>query len=240
MVDDNLEAGDKEVGRLMDSHQFVEARQRCEAMLLSARPINQAVLLSNIMTCFMNEGNVEKALQAGEQAIQVIDVHRLKWLRGPDGDKAAAIRGYVRGGLARIRGQSSDGRGPNMSLSSQGLFWGAYFGAAAIGAVVGTNLRFGYDPGNPTPLWLRCPDARYLLAPVVGFLGHRMVHSLFQATPRPLAAVLGISAAATLALLFKDLVMPQPFIAIAAVIVPMVAVTLLAVTKSAAMGRPVR
>ncbi len=240
MVDDGLVPNDNEVERLMKAGEVAEARQLCQRMLRdAARPINQAVLLSNIMTCFEREGDISNAVEAGGQALQVIDSNRLNWERGPDGDKAAAIRGYVRGVLSRLTGQPADWRNPTGSWKSQGLFWAAYLAPAVVGAAIGTWIQFGYCPANPTPLALRCLDARYLLAPLCGFLGQHRMYSVLRTLGGIPTTLVGLGAATGLVLFYKDLDMPQPVIAVVALLLPMVGVILFAAARSKTIGRRV-
>src|SRR4051812_29605435 len=231
MARESLSGVEDRAERLMNTGQFTEARKAYLCMLEGEHKlINQVVFLSNIMTCYAKENDTVNAIKTGEQALDIIDTHKLKGVSGSDGDKAAIIRGHIRGKLMQLRNTNS-------SLWDELIYFCAsYIAAAFIGAAIGINIHFDYKPENTTPLALRCPDARYLVAPLCGYIGQYLFYGVLRLFGGMFSCVIGLAAAAGIWFLFRDLAIPQVFIATIFLVLPILVIWLRSREKTKTVG----
>jgi hypothetical protein len=152
-----LEMADERVGQAMKSDQVAEIVKGPEI------PINKAVLLSNLMIhCGASESERALALEAGKEALKIIDDYELFYAPGADGRKAAAMRGYLTGSIRRLEGKPPDYAYLIPSAA-------AYMTGALLGAWLGTYVHFGYNTTTTKTFPVRFPDARAFLGPLFAF-----------------------------------------------------------------------
>jgi len=86
---------------LREQKRWCEARKCYEEMItLGLGPMDEAKILANIMQMYEKEGNIEKAMEAGTRAFDIVQTYRLY-----ETNEGAHLRGFIRGRLGRLRGE---------------------------------------------------------------------------------------------------------------------------------------
>ncbi len=133
-----------------------EARLCYEKMIrLGLPPLDEAKMLANIMQMYEKEGDTEAAINAGMQALELIQNYRLY-----ETMEGVHLRGFLNGSLRRLRGQPFDW-----------LPMATILLANALGAVLGAWIGSGIEYEGLTihgPAWT---DLRYGGAGIGGILG---------------------------------------------------------------------
>jgi hypothetical protein len=168
-------------------------------------PINKAVSLSNLMThCDNTEAGQALALAAGKEALRIINDHGLYYAPGADGNKAAAMKGYIDGAIRRLEGKGLD-------YHYFIPFAAAYASGALLGAWAGLFIQFGYNTTNAYQI--RFPDARAFLAPVAAILFVFVLRGIFARLGVVVSAIVGLFSAIQLAGLYYQLGFPASVVA---------------------------